>query len=300
MKRQWNLITLIMLCVMLIMTAGAFAATIAEILPADVRATTSYGKDFLIREYKGLGKFVLSSELQGSSIYETVILQESNEPAIGLSYTTAGDSEISLSSGTGVDTALSVQYVPTTTGQLKYVWFNLGKTGSPAGTLTVYVQGDTGGLPDGTAIGTSAAVNVETDVTATADWVQFTFATPVDLTASDTYHFVLKASYSASTTAYVSANSDTLTSGGNAEVCNAGAWANVATSSFMAMSQQYSFSAITGGTFTVQTNTAAAFQTLTVDMDALKPYIRAKNLVSGGSATGASCVILYGKKQYEP
>lgn len=71
----------------------------------------------------------------------------------------------------------------------------MSKIGTPAGTMVAELFADSGGLPTGGALGTSDAVTIDTAVTTTSpnyNWVNFTFSTPVALSASTIYHLVIR------------------------------------------------------------------------------------------------------------
>lgn len=71
----------------------------------------------------------------------------------------------------------------------------MAKTGTPAGTMVAELYADSGGLPTGSALGTSVALTIDTVVTQTHPaygWVNFTFSTPVSLSASTIYHLVIR------------------------------------------------------------------------------------------------------------
>jgi len=71
----------------------------------------------------------------------------------------------------------------------------MSKTGTPAGTMVAEFFADSGGLPTGSALGTSDALTINTVVTQVAaayGWVNFTFTAPVALSASTIYHLVIR------------------------------------------------------------------------------------------------------------
>ena len=55
---------------------------------------------------------------------------------------------------------------------------------------------------------------------------------------------------------------------------------------------------VTGGAFTAAAANTAGFATLTLQGDALKRYLRVQFTVSGGSGTGAACVVGRGSAKY--
>lgn len=72
----------------------------------------------------------------------------------------------------------------------------MAKTGSPAGNMTCKIYSDSGGSPN-SSLGSSSALTINSAVTGTYPtfaWVNFTFSTPVQLSASTTYHIVIETS----------------------------------------------------------------------------------------------------------
>ena len=72
----------------------------------------------------------------------------------------------------------------------------MAKTGTPAGTMVAEIYADSGGLPTGSALGTSSALTINTVVPGTHPGgyglVGFTFGTPISLSASTIYHLVIR------------------------------------------------------------------------------------------------------------
>jgi len=85
----------------------------------------------------------------------------------------------------------------------------LKKVGGPGGNLSISIQGDSAGDPDGTPVsdGTSELV-AASGISTSYGWIEFTFATPPTLSASTTYWLVLETTDSASATNYVTWGSD--------------------------------------------------------------------------------------------
>lgn len=80
----------------------------------------------------------------------------------------------------------------------------LKKSGSPTGNLTVKIQGDSAGAPNGTPITNGISDTVAASTLSTSyGWIEFTFATAPSLTGSTTYWMVLETSDSASASNYV-------------------------------------------------------------------------------------------------
>lgn len=83
--------------------------------------------------------------------------------------------------------------------QLGDLYLLLAKLGSPTGNLTVTIESDSSSAPDGTALATSATVDVTT-LTTEPTYTRFTFSAKPILTADTTYWIVLSTTTSASST----------------------------------------------------------------------------------------------------
>lgn len=79
------------------------------------------------------------------------------------------------------------------------VYLLLSKTGAPTGNATVTIEADSSGSPSGTALITSATVDVST-LTVEPTWVRFTFTATAVLAKDTTYWLVLSSTHSASST----------------------------------------------------------------------------------------------------
>jgi len=83
-----------------------------------------------------------------------------------------------------------------TSRQIDAISVLMAKTGTPAGTMVAEIYADSGGLPTGSALGTSTALTINTAVTGTHpagySFIGFTFSTPISLTASTVYHLVIR------------------------------------------------------------------------------------------------------------
>lgn len=85
---------------------------------------------------------------------------------------------------------------------LKYVAFQLWRVGSLAGkTITLAIQGNSGGNPDGTDIAT-ATISGD-DISQSPEWRVFTLSNPVFLDKNTTYHAVLRTDLTLPSTAYL-------------------------------------------------------------------------------------------------
>ena len=165
-------------------------------------------------------------------IAEQVIPDLSVKSAGSLQVRPGGSNATGLRLGAADNILLSASFTPAATEHIKELWLLLKKVGTITSgkVLSVSIQANSAGNPDGTAIGTSA--NVETDsVLDSAVWVCFSFTDHVQVVKSTVYHAVLTGDYTVSAANYIAWISDTVASGGNQEIKDA-SWADVATENF--------------------------------------------------------------------
>lgn len=218
-------------------------------------------------------------------------LQGSAAAVRGYEYQTVGtlvDNELREGGSTGIELALAFTQVAT--ASVKRVALKLKKAGTiTAGKkLTLKIETDSTGNPSGTAVanGTSATVDIDTEVSTTAGWVTFTFANPVDLTASTVYHLVLSGDYTASGSNNVMWQSNTVASGGTFNTSTDGTtFAGVTTTqSLLAYIDQYTFADVTAGGFTtLSTALNNTRQTLPFHASALPNFMRLHSTIGGTS-----------------
>ena len=149
-----------------------------------------------------------------------------------LSVRPGGSNATGLRLGATDSVLLAAAFTPTEDEHIKEIWLLLKKNGTITSgkVLSVSIQEDSSGDPDGTALGTSA--NVETDsIPTSAVWVKFSFTNHVQVQKSTVYHVVLTGDYTVSGSNYIAWISSTVSSGGNSEVKDV-AWADVATENF--------------------------------------------------------------------
>jgi hypothetical protein len=263
-----------------------------------VRAATVYGPDLDVIDYINPGLGILDAIAQGSGITSDIKLQISPDLALGSSYVTEGATDKALNLSTSGKTKIGVQFTQSGVRQIKTIALRLKRVGAiTAGKiLTLTLNANSTGDP-GTVLGTAATV-LCSSIGTSYEWVTFTFATPVDLADSTVYHIVLTSDYDASDTLYIAWNALTVASGGNCEDYAPSSWADVATLNLMFYAMQYNFADITGGAFTQVVN-AASLQSKVININAGR-FIRAKNTVAGGSATGATSVNLVMRKKDTP
>lgn len=261
------------------------------ILPADVRAATATGLPVNVLACDGDALLVLDAEAQGSGITATVKLQSSPPLALGASYrpATAGTNSIPLRNGAADNVKVAAKFTQSGAGSLKEVVLPLKAIGTiSSGDIWVTIEGDSSG-PDGTAAGTSAKIAASTIDDAYAG-VTFTFATPVELADTIVYWIVLQGDYTASASNQIQWRTATVASGGNSAVYDS-AWEAVATNSHEFLANQYVFSDVSGAAFTAVGNTAST-QSKVVNLSACGAWVRGIDTVAGGSATGATSLVL--------
>lgn len=224
-------------------------------------------------------------------------LQGSTGLTRGYEYTTAGtlvDNELREGASTNIELALAFTQVAT--ASVKRIALKLKKAGSIAAgkKLTLKIETNSTGNPSGTAVanGTSATVDIDTEVSTTAGWVTFTFANPVDLTASTVYHLVLSGDYTASASNNVMWQSNTVASGGTFNTSTDGTtFAGVTTTqALLAYVDEYAaFADVTGGGFTtVSVAGTASVQTVGFHASALPAILRLHNTIGGTSSPAFS------------
>ena len=110
--------------------------------------------------------------------------------------------------------------------QLGDVFLFMAKVGSPTGNLSITIEADSGGSPDGTALATSANVDITT-LTAEVNGIKFTFTVRPVLSTSTTYWIVLAGTNTISSTAYAAWCNDSGGSGygdGSTKIKSATTW----------------------------------------------------------------------------
>jgi hypothetical protein len=261
------------------------------VTPVSILATAG-SSDLDVSGLHGPVRVILTSlNTAGTSPTLASKLQTSVAPVRGYTYTTEGtlvDNELREGASTNIE--LAAKFTQAATGQVKHVWLKLKKGGTiTAGKLlTLKIETDTTGDPSGTAVanGTSATVDIDTEVSTTAAWVRFTFAKPVDLVAESVYHLVLSGDYSASGSNNVMWQSNTVASGGTFNTSTDGTtFAGVtATQSLLAQVEQYAFADLTGGGFTtLSTAGNTTVQTLEFQAQNLPQFMRVHFTIGGTS-----------------
>jgi hypothetical protein len=166
--------------------------------------------------------------------------------------------------------------------------------------LTLEIQGDTAGDPDGTAVQTADTVQTD-DIGSSFALVTFTFKDPIDLTAATKYHAVLGGDYATSATNAIVWRSFTVASGGNLSYYDA-AWAQTATEDLEIQGLELVFADVSGATFTQITASNPDAEEVSVDRKTVEPYLRYVGTI-GGTATptfNLSSVSIGGEKKVLP
>lgn len=113
-------------------------------------------------------------------------------------------------------TKLASQFTAVSTGRIGSVKVKTNRVGSPGGTATIAVQGDSSGLPDGTPITNGTTGTATIDSITNGAWTEFTWGTNPSLAVDTVYHFVLETSgYSYSGGNYLSWATTVVASGGD-------------------------------------------------------------------------------------
>lgn len=263
--------------------------TLTLLTPASITVTGG-GLDLDTSRLTGQAHAVLTTRnTAGTSPTLACKLQGATGLARGYEYSTLGATANELREGATTNNKLGLKFTQSGARSVKRVALWLDKQGALAAgkKLTLTIETDTTGSPSGTAVqnGTSATVDIDTEVSTTAGWVVFTFAAPVDLADATVYHLVLSGDYTASGTVNVRWYSKTVASGGTFETYDATNWAAVtATESLMAYADQYTFADITGGGFTtVSTALNTSVQTVSLPARSLPQVTRLYSTIGGTS-----------------
>lgn len=272
--------------------------TVTTILPLGSLVDASEGgqQDVDISALSRQGKFIFQSKsAAGTNPTNDVKLQHSDGLTRGATYNTVGASDHELREGGTTKVRLAAKFTQSGARQVKRVALMLKKQGTitAGGKLTLKVETNNAGVPSGTVLGTSATVDIDTEVGTTYAWVVFTFAKPVDLADGATAHFALEGDYTASGTNNVCWRANTVASGGNQSTHNNTSWTAVTTESHEFYTDQHNFADVTGGAFTQVGGTTSA-QVKELNVDSLRAFVRAHVTIGGTSTpefyTGISLV----------
>lgn len=273
--------------------------------PVSITATGGT-QDLDVSGLTGNARVVLTSlNTAGTAPTLACKLQTSPAAAAGYTYATEGtlvDNELREGASTNIEIAAA--FTQTGARQVKRIGLKLKKGGTIAAgkLLTLKIETDSTGDPSGTALGTSEPVDIDTEVSTTAGWVFFTFATPVDLADATVYHLVLSGDYSASAANNVMWQSNTVASGGTLNVSTDGTTfvGVVSTQAALVRIEEYAFADLTGGGFTTLTTAGnTTVQSLEFRARHLPKFMRLHLTIGGTSnpAFATSAVVVAQRTQ---
>lgn len=248
--------------------------------PLDITAT-GVGPDIDIRSAQGLAEIGFSAINKAGTAPTLATLLQHSLPVngvIGPSFAAAGGAGLLINSAATTNQKIAVTFTSNvaTVQSIKSAIASFFLTGAPVGTITADVFATAASVPTGSTLGTSIPVNITalpaTAISAaTAAALQFTWQTPIDLTANTLYAIVFSVSYGTSTVNNVSLLSTTVGSGGNAATFNNSTWATTATSNISFNTGVYVFStyqdlqqAAPGGAFALTNKSLGSFTSGTV------------------------------------
>lgn len=265
--------------------------TILNLLPALKYADASEGSqpDLELGLYEGKeSQFTLHAVNEaGSSPTLDIKLQEGDRSA-GQAYAdpSSNVADAKLREGATTNVELAAKFTQSGAADIKKVSLMLKTNGTIAAgkKLTVEIHADSSSVPSGTALVTSATVDIDTEVTSSYTKVTFTFATALALSDATDYWIVLTGDYTASATNNVTWKSESsLTSGGNSASEDGTTWTADADDSRVFDTETIVFTDVSSGAFTQVTDAAAAFQTLTLSVDGMKQHVRPHITITGTS-----------------
>jgi hypothetical protein len=237
-------------------------------------------------DYKAPVAFTMQSvNTAGTTPTLDLKLQHSNKAA-GTSYalaTAANVIDVELRESAILQNKIAATWTQSGAAQISEVVLVLKKNGTVSTTnLTLTIEGDSTGDPDGSAIGTAT---FSTDnVSSAYGGCTFTFSTPVEVADATTYHLVLASDYTSHADNNISWQAESgLTSGGNQTIYDATVWAADADDSQIFIINQYQFADVTGGAFTQATTTSTTETIDEQDFQSFDRYVRVHSTVTGTS-----------------
>lgn len=244
--------------------------TIRTLLTPVSITATGRGADLDVSGLTGRAQVILTSRnTAGTTPTLACKLQTSTGVTTGFSSVVEGATDNKLLSGATTANALAAQFTQSGARSIKQVFLMLKKNGTIAAgkKLTLKIKTDNAGAPSATVLGTSATVDIDTEVTTSYKYVAFTFATPVDVADGTVYHAELTCDYTQDATNNVTWRSSTVASGGNYEQLDNVTWTDTATKALEIFAREYAFADLTGGTFTTL-STAGNTTVQMIDFDA--------------------------------
>lgn len=254
--------------------------------PASITAT-GRGPDLDVSGLAGKAQVILTARnTAGTSPTLACKIQGATGLARGYEISTLGATANELREGATTNVKISASFTQDGARSIKRVALRLKKGGTlTAGkVLTLTIEADSAGDPSGTPLGTAGTVDIDTVVTTSFAWVVFTFATPVDVSDATVYHLVLAGDYTESASNNVMWSSSTVASGGNFEAYDATNWANTTTKALDVFVDQYTFTDLTGGTFTtLETALNTTVQTKEFNSRSLPQFMSLYSTIGGTS-----------------
>lgn len=269
-----------------VLVGGLSAQTTSSAL-APVQAVTATGglQPLNVSGYGGFSTASFQSlNTAGTTPTLAAKLQGSAAPVVLNTFTTAGATDNKLRAGASTTVKLAVKFTQAGAKSVSAVTLYLKKLGTitAATTISLDVFADSSG-PTGSSLGTAATVLTDNIPTAAYTPTVFTFAKPVDLTDAVVYWYVLTGNYTASSSNCILWSSLTVGSGGTLATNDATTWTAVTTEKPLFYDNQYTFTDITGATFTAATTGTTALSTLMFDAASLPVWIRVYCTIGGTS-----------------
>lgn len=232
--------------------------------------------------YGRQAKFILSAKSDaGTNPTLACKIQNSPPLATGERMDSAGTSDVASRTGTDTAIKLGASFTLADAHSLASVHLPLQKQGTVAsGTITVAIYADSTG-PTGSALASATYAAADCAV-GDYEYVDFTFALPVDL-AAGTYWIVLTSDVTLSATDNILWRGATVGSGGNFAQFDT-AWTVTDTTDLDFYTKQYTFTDVTGLGFTTVTSTGC-IQTKEINVDTLS--VVRTYLAIGGTNTPA-------------
>ena len=246
---------------------------------AKISASANLG-DFDTSVLSGFADFELTAKNDaGTNPTLDLKLQHSDPLARGYSYLTEGETETKLKTSASTNVKIAATFTQSGAASIKKVALKLKKIGTLAAgkKVTVEVFDDSTGAP-GNSLG-STTIDIDSEITTSFSTVTATFATPIDVAKATTYHVVLSADYTASSTNCVVVRSRDVASNGTLQTFDGTNWTSDTTEIVEISVEQFVFSDITGAAFTQVTGYSR--QTKTFCAEAIKRHIRPVATIGG-------------------
>lgn len=278
------------------------ATTLTLLAPVSITATGA-GPDLDVSRLAGSARVILTAlNTAGTSPTLACKLQTSAGLARGYEQTATGSVDNKLLSASTTANGLAAKFTQSGARSIKRVALLLKKNGTiTAGKkLTAKIKTNNAGVPSSTVLGTSATVDIDSEVGTSYAYVVFSFATPVDVADNTVYHIELTGDYDAHTSNNVTWRSKTVASAGNYIQLDNTTWTATATKDLEVYTVQHTFADLTGGTYTTaDVASAATVQTKEFHARGLPQYMRLYSTIGGTNSPAftAAAVISSGRVQ---